>query len=255
MKLFDTIFYIMLETGERLHLDELTEIHAIKSENGDHSYYLNRTHDPDSYPFERATPSRVEFEEYLAYLIINNDPRTIQIEKFVYKLEDESENPFNIHRVREIAAEASLLEILNADHPKIVKRVKKYSDKALLLKTTTELAMQRMKDDAMTTDNVARLYSALTLEANKEGGCEIKFENGKYVYEEQWQISIPNQRLEFTTVEEVQEFFTNRDYLGYTDGRLTGLVPSYVLYYLKTSYKNVHSIRQYLEKQNAKLTS
>ena len=122
MKLFDAIFHI-LETEKKLELDENTTVHLVH----------NLIHRANPYFLHRITQSSEEksylprsiLEEYFTHLILKHDSKTEQIVDFLYKIEDEFENPFNIHRIKEIAEEASLLDILRADHPKIVTRVQK----------------------------------------------------------------------------------------------------------------------------------
>ena len=229
----------MLEQKERLHLDKYTEIHAIKKDDEDHSYYINRSSTPRKYINESAYPTRQVIEEYLTYLILQNNRKTKRIAKFLSQLDEESKNPLH-------ASKETLQEILLTDHPEIVERVQKYT-KEQLLEAGVQIALSILKENPTSTA-YARLYFEITLHANKEGGSRIRFQNGRYFYEEQNYNSAPDQNFEFPTMKDAGQYLINHDYLGYTDGRLTGKVAQRIIYNLERYYKDIHSVRQYLDR-------
>lgn len=236
MKLFDTLFTILLEQSKTLTIGEDFNISALKNnDDPEHPhYYLDfKYNPPKSYTSEKYHPTRGQIEELLAKLILDNDPRIHTLETFL-----QTNTPHTI------PPQEPLITRLKKDHPDIIKKITTYPDDETLIDAAIDLILEVLKTpEGSNTRKLGR--------GDKESYEQFKYikESNRFHYEEGDPAAYGHPDHEETFAEpEFREFLKKKGWITIRDGFVLGKGElSYMKFWLEK--RNMATLRDYLHSQ------
>ena len=226
MKLFETILDLLVSKDKKLLLGD-DRIYAIKGSDKVRYYHNFECHE-NGYCSEQHYPTRTEIEEWLAWIILNNDPRVAILIEFLNSNLTGAKNPLS---------RGALQEVLAKDHPDIIKRIQIYSDEDLK-NAAMELVIKTLKRGGA---GLGR--------GDKETYENLKYEGGIFVFEEGDSLCSEPEHIEkFETEETFKTFMRREGWIKIKNGMVTGRgnPTSFIPFWLES--EGVGSLREYIIK-------
>ena len=231
--LFDLFFTLLIKSEQKCQLHPQNILYAIPNENEDNPPLYVHTYSLTEFSSSTSYPSRAFLEEYLSTLILNQSPYLSALSLF-------------LSSEKQTVSVSDLITRLHQDHPDLVQRVQTYSSDQLLDGCIHFLKTQ-LKQKSESNRPLTRLYSPVTLYANKEGGAQLTFKQKQVCYEEVNMTNAPNTTIAFETHTDLKTFLLRRNYLYDYDGLLGGVVMTQIQYDLQNHTPPFSTIRQYLD--------
>lgn len=238
MKLFDTIFHLLIDKGGKITPNTDTEIFAIKSGKSIFLYLNFEFNQNHTYASEQHHPTKEQLKEYLGRFILNEDPRASEIEKFLNKNLEAEKNP--------LKNGDSLKSILEKEEPLLCKRIR---SNANLLEAAIDLIVEKLEEKASTSQICNKLGRG-----DKETYEEFWYEDGKFHYQEGDTLAYghPDFKQTFESKEELKKFFKDRGWVGVKDGIVCGRgsITSFIPFWLEEL--KMQSLYDYIEARQNK---
>ena len=231
--LFDLFFNLLVKSEQKCQLHPQNILYAIPNEDDKHSPLYVHTYSLTEFSSYKSYPSRAFLEEYLSTLILNQSPSLSSLSLFL----SSEKQTFSV---------SDLITRLHQDHPDVVQRIQTYSSDQLLDGCIHFLKTQ-LQQKSESNHPLTRLYSPVTLYANKEGGAQLTFKQNQVYYEEVNMTNAPNTTIAFDTNQDLKTFLLRRHYLYEHDGLLGGVVMTQIQHDLQNQTPPFHTIRQYLD--------